>query len=167
MNKKENKDHDVTDGERSDLSRRTFVARAACLTAFGGVLGTMLQGCGGITSPSDVPALQTVNGTRVSGGITVPIDATSPLSAVGSAALVHTSIGDFLVAQTGQNTFVALNAICTHETCTITGFGNQNYVCPCHGSTFDINGRVLGGPAPAALRQYPTQFASGVLTITA
>jgi cytochrome b6-f complex iron-sulfur subunit len=81
--------------------------------------------------------------------------------------LVRTSIGDFLVAHTAQNSFVALNAICTHETCTITGFGNQNYVCPCHGSTFDVNGRVLSGPASVALRQYPTQFASGVVTITA
>jgi cytochrome b6-f complex iron-sulfur subunit len=148
-------------------SRRTFVAQAACLAAFGGVIGTMLPGCGGVTSPSDVPALQTVNGTRVSGGISVAIDAASPLSAVGSAALVQTSIGDFLVGHTAQSTFVALNATCTHQTCTITGFGNQNYVCPCHGSTFDINGRVLGGPAPSPLRQYPTQFTNGVLTISA
>ena len=78
-----------------------------------------------------------------------------------------TSGGDFLVARTAQTSFVALAAICTHQTCTITGFGNQTYVCPCHGSTFDINGRVLGGPAPAPLHQYPTQFTSGVLTITA
>jgi Rieske Fe-S protein len=167
MSETNDKDKEVTAGERSDLSRRTFVVQAACLTAIGGALGTMLQGCGGVTSPSDVPALQTVSGTRVSGGITVQVDAASPLSAVGSAALVHTSIGDFLVAHTAQTTFVALNAICTHQTCTITGFGNQNYVCPCHGSTFDVNGRVLGGPAPSPLRQYPSQFASGVLTITA
>ena len=148
-------------------TRRTFCTRAATVAVFGGALGTILQGCSSPTSPSNVPALPTVNGTRVSGGITLTIDASSPLSAVGNAALVQTSIGDFLVAHTAQNSFVALNAICTHQTCTITGFGNQNYVCPCHGSTFDVNGRVLGGPAPAALHQYPTQFASGVLTITA
>ena len=32
---------------------------------------------------------------------------------------------------------------------------------------FDLNGRVVAGPAPTALRQFPTQFANGVLTITA
>jgi Rieske Fe-S protein len=148
-------------------SRRRFVKQASSLAVFGGTLGAILQGCGGVTSPSDVPALQTVNGTRVAGGVTVAIDASSPLSAVGSAALVRTSIGDFLVGHTGQDSFIALTAVCTHETCTITGFGNQNYVCPCHGSTFDLNGRVLGGPAPAALRQYSTQFSGGTLTITA
>jgi cytochrome b6-f complex iron-sulfur subunit len=148
-------------------TRRTFCAQAATLAIFGGALGTILEGCSSPTSPSNVPSLPTVNGTRVSSGITLTIDASSPLSAVGSAALMQTSIGDFLVAHTAQSSFVALSATCTHQTCTITGFGNQNYVCPCHGSTFDINGRVLGGPAPAALHQYPTQFANGVLTITA
>lgn len=153
----------TSDGER----RRAFCARVAGLAIFSGALGPILEGCGGPTSPSRVPALPTVNGTRVSGGIAVTIDAASPLSAVGSAALAQTASGVFLVAHTAQNAFVAMTAICTHQTCTITGFENQEFVCPCHGSTFDINGRVLGGPAPASLRQYPTQFANGVLTITA
>jgi cytochrome b6-f complex iron-sulfur subunit len=148
-------------------TRRTFCTQAATFAVFGGALGAVLQGCSSPTSPSNVPSLPTLNGTRVSGGITLTIDSSSPLSAVGSAALVQTSIGDFLVAHTAQSSFVALSAICTHQTCTITGFGNQNYVCPCHGSTFDINGRVLAGPAPAPLHPYPNQFTSGVLTITA
>jgi cytochrome b6-f complex iron-sulfur subunit len=152
---------------RDGQSRRTFCMQAATLAVSGGALGTLLQGCSSPTSPGNVPALPLATGTRVSGGITLTIDSASPLSAVGNAALVQTSIGDFLVARTAQTSFVALNAICTHQTCTITGFGNQTYVCPCHGSTFDINGRVLGGPAPTGLHQYPTQFASGVLTITA
>ena len=60
------------------------------------------------------------------------------------------------MAHTAQDSFVALTAICTHETCTITGFDNQHYVCPCHGSTFDVSGHVLGGPAPTSLHQYAT-----------
>jgi cytochrome b6-f complex iron-sulfur subunit len=147
-------------------TRRRFCSQAATLAIFGGALGAMLDGCSP-TSPSNAPPLPIVNGTRVSGGITLAIDANSPLSAVGSAALVQTATGDFLVARTAQDSFVALAAICTHQTCTITGFGSQNYVCPCHGSTFDVNGRVLGGPAPASLHQYATQFTGGVLTIAA
>jgi Rieske Fe-S protein len=71
------------------------------------------------------------------------------------------------VAHTTQNTFVALSAICTHQDCIINLFGNQSYVCPCHGSTFGVNGNVLSGPAPAPLHEYPTQFSGGVLTIAA
>jgi Rieske Fe-S protein len=155
--------HMACDGQ----TRRSFCTHAAKLAIFSGALGAILDGCSSPTSPSTEPSLPIVNGTRVSGGITLAIDSSSPLSAVGSAALVATSIGDFLVGHTAQNSFVALTAVCTHQTCTISGFGNQNYVCPCHGSTFDINGRVLSGPAPASLHQYPTQFTNGVLTITA
>jgi cytochrome b6-f complex iron-sulfur subunit len=133
-------------------TRRTFCAQTATLAIFGGALGAILEGCSSNspTSPSNAAALPTVNGTAVGGGFTLTIDASSPLSPVGSAALVQTAIGDFLVAHTAQTSFVALSAICTHQTCVITGFGNQEYVCPCHGSTYDINGRVLGGPAPAS-----------------
>ena len=148
-------------------TRRKFCTQAASLTIFGGALAAMLEGCSSPTSPSNVASLPTLNGTPVSGGITLTIASGSPLSAVGSAALVETSLGDFLVAHTSQNGFVALSAICTHQTCIITGFANQTYVCPCHGSTYDINGRVTGGPAPASLFRSSTQFSNGVLTITA
>jgi Rieske Fe-S protein len=148
-------------------TRRSFCAHAVTLAVFSGA-GMLFEGCGGSpTAPSNAPLLPTVNGTRTASGITVAIDSSSPLASVGSAALVQTSVGDFLVAHTGQDTYSAMTATCTHQTCTITGFQNQDFVCPCHGSTFDVNGRVLLGPARASLRQYTTQFADGVLTIAA
>jgi cytochrome b6-f complex iron-sulfur subunit len=148
-------------------TRRSFCAHAVTL-AVGSGAGILLDGCGGSsTGPSDVPSLPTLSGTKTASGITLTIDASSPLAATGSAALVQTSVGDFLVAHTGQNTFSAMTAICTHQTCTITGFQNQNFVCPCHGSTFDVSGHVVLGPASASLRQYATQFSNGVLTIAA
>jgi cytochrome b6-f complex iron-sulfur subunit len=137
------------------------------LAAFGGAAGALLQGCSSPTSPSDVPALPTVGASVANGAILVTVDASSPLSNVGSAALVQSSLGFYLVARTGQSAFTALGATCTHQTCTITGFGSSNYVCPCHGSTFDTSGRVLSGPAPSALRQHATQFANNILTISA
>lgn len=46
--------------------------------------------------------------------------------------------------------FYAISAICTHLGCTVkeTSWGFQ---CPCHGSRFDRNGRVIRGPAPKPL----------------
>ena len=52
-----------------------------------------------------------------------------------------------------------------HESCTITGADGTTYVCQCHGSRYNRNGQVLGGPARAALRQFPTTFTDGVVTI--
>lgn len=156
----------MKDTDCNGQTRRGFCAQATALAMFG-AFGAILPGCGSPTSPSDVASLPTANGTPVSGGIAVTIDASSPLSAVGGTALVMTSIGSFLVFRTAQESFMALGATCTHQACTITGFANQTFVCPCHGSTFDTSGRVVRGPASAPLRQYATQFAGNTLTITA
>lgn len=127
----------------------------------------MLPGCGGSpTSPSSAPALPTINASVANGVASLTIDAASPLATVGGAALVQTSSGGFLVSRTGQNTFTALTATCTHEGCTVTGFESPTYVCPCHGSQFTTSGAVVQGPATRALRSFTTQFANNVLTIS-
>jgi Rieske Fe-S protein len=73
--------------------------------------------------------------------------------------------GVFLVSRTTDSSFSAIDAVCSHQSCTVTGADGSAYVCPCHGSRYDRNGRVLNGPATAALRQFPTTFASATLTI--
>jgi Rieske Fe-S protein len=97
--------------------------------------------------------------------VQVQIDSSSPLAAVGGAALVRSSSGYVLVARTGDQAFTALTSICTHQTCTIDGWDGSGYVCPCHGSRFTTSGRVVNGPAPAPLRSFNTAFANNVLTI--
>jgi len=45
-----------------------------------------------------------------------------------------------------------LIAICRHLGCTPNWFQDkQLFICPCHGSIYDIEGNVLGGPAPRTL----------------
>jgi cytochrome b6-f complex iron-sulfur subunit len=81
-------------------------------------------------------------------------------------ALVNSSAGNFLVTRTGTDTFIALTAQCTHEACVVSNSSGQSFVCPCHGSEFDTTGHVIVGPAVAPLRQFQTQFANNVLTIS-
>lgn len=46
----------------------------------------------------------------------------------------------------------ALSATCTHLGCTVRADAESGgFVCPCHGSRYDAEGQVLGGPAPRAL----------------
>jgi cytochrome b6-f complex iron-sulfur subunit len=150
-------------------TRRTFCTHA-CQAASLLALGSVLEGCGGSpTSPSgesSAPALTVVSAAVANGVATVTIGAGSPLASAGGAALVQTVSGNFLVSRTGQSGFTALTAVCTHQNCTITGFQGQDYVCPCHGSQYSTSGSVVSGPATRALRQFATQFANDVLTIS-
>jgi cytochrome b6-f complex iron-sulfur subunit len=147
-------------------TRRKFCSQA-CQAISLVAVGALAESCGGSpTSPSSVPAMSVLNGTVVNNTVTLTIDASSPLVSTGSAAVVQATSGVFLVAHTGQDTFSALNALCTHANCYVTGYQSGTYVCPCHGSEYNTSGRVLSGPAPAALHQYATQFVNNVLTIS-
>jgi cytochrome b6-f complex iron-sulfur subunit len=146
-------------------TRRDFCIHACQTISLATVAGA-LQGCGGSpTSPSEDSPLQMISGTIVNGAVAVTIDAASPLSAVGGAALVQSTAGNFLVARTAQSAFSALTAVCTHQGCTVNGFDNQIFVCPCHGSRYNTSGAVVAGPATRALQQFATEFSNNVLTI--
>jgi cytochrome b6-f complex iron-sulfur subunit len=148
------------------LSRRTLCLHA-CRAASCLALGSLATACGGGgSSPSNVPQLSLVTGNVSGSTVVVQIDSASPVATVGGAAMVRSSGGTFLVARTGPDSFSALTTICTHETCTITGFDSTNYVCPCHGSKFTTTGRVVNGPANAPLRSFATAFANNLLSIS-
>ncbi|MEI7955615.1 MAG: Rieske 2Fe-2S domain-containing protein [Verrucomicrobiota bacterium] len=51
------------------------------------------------------------------------------------------------------NTYRCLSAVCTHLGCTVNR-AETGYHCPCHGSAFDDQGSVKGGPAPRALEWF-------------
>ena len=158
--------NDSTMSDVKEISRRNFCAHA-CQAASCLALGSIIEACGGGGSgPSNVPQLSVINGSVSGSTVVVQIDSTSPLAGVGGAAMVRSSGGSFLVSRTAQETFAALTSTCTHEACTITGFDNTNYVCPCHGSKFTTAGRVINGPANAPLRTFATQFSNNVLTIS-
>lgn len=61
--------------------------------------------------------------------------------------------------------FVALSPVCQHLGCTVNVEGAL-IVCPCHGSMYDREGRVLRGPTERPLIRYPvTKTAEGELLI--
>ena len=116
-------------------------------------------------SARQTSALPIVRGQAEGKHVSVTVASTA-LDAVGGRVRVASNAGGFLVARTGEQTFVALTGTCSHESCQVTDADSEAYVCPCHESRFDAKGEVLRGPAEIPLEQYPTAFADGVLTIT-
>jgi len=153
-----------------DESRRVFFVQT-CQAGASVVLGLglvqLLEACGvndpDILNVADIPILNVPSSNAV---VTLTIDSNSPLFGIGTAALVRYGSGSLLTAHTVEDTFIAVTAICTHESCEITGYANQTYICRCHGSQFNTSGHVVQGPAGRALRTFATQFTNPQLTIT-
>ncbi len=57
-----------------------------------------------------------------------------------------------------QDGFAVLAAVCTHLGCIVAQTA-EGFDCPCHGSRFGRDGRVLRGPAPGALTWYALSLA--------
>lgn len=70
------------------------------------------------------------------------------------AATVHFKEGVYLIeAQDGP---FALSGRCTHLGCILNHDPlSQRFVCPCHGSVFEISGRWISGPAKKDLLSLP------------
>ncbi len=52
----------------------------------------------------------------------------------------------------------ALSTTCTHLGCIVSP-SDTGFSCPCHGSRYDQDGNVTGGPAPKALAWYKVSLA--------
>jgi cytochrome b6-f complex iron-sulfur subunit len=57
-----------------------------------------------------------------------------------------------------ENRIAAISTTCTHLGC-IIGTSDTGFACPCHGSRFDFDGNVVGGPAPKPLPWYQVNLA--------
>jgi menaquinol-cytochrome c reductase iron-sulfur subunit len=61
---------------------------------------------------------------------------------------------------------VAFGPQCTHLACAYHWEMEQGkFMCPCHGSIFSIDGKVLAGPAPRPLDRYLTKIENNRLQI--
>ena len=56
---------------------------------------------------------------------------------------------NFVIVRDSRGLY-AISTTCTHLGCTVAPTA-QGFACPCHGSRFDADGNVVGGPAPRAL----------------
>jgi Rieske Fe-S protein len=61
----------------------------------------------------------------------------------------------FFVVRNGGELF-ALSSFCTHRKCKLVSESQRSFYCPCHGSTFDVGGKVTEGPATRDLPRLPS-----------
>lgn len=70
-----------------------------------------------------------------------------------TSVVTHAAIRLYVVRM--PRGFFAMSNICTHLGCITQWHEDANMVeCPCHGSEFAMNGRVIRGPAPRPLPHF-------------
>jgi thiosulfate dehydrogenase (quinone) large subunit len=168
-------------GAGEDRTRRVLLGGAAAV----GVL--VLLGIAAIARGSDSDNSDDAGdsaGTAPTTGAVASSDSSTPASGTSAAAatgpeLVATSAvpvgqgkqvkdpknGDpAWVLQLSAGQFTALNAICPHQGCTV-GFvsAKDGFACPCHGSRFAADGKLLGGPATRGLTTIPVTVTGGAV----
>lgn len=74
--------------------------------------------------------------------------------------------GKFYLCRLENGGFLAVSRQCTHLGCTVPwNETERKFICPCHGSTFDIRGDRLSPPALRPLDLYPVSIAGGRLKV--
>lgn len=72
----------------------------------------------------------------------------------------NSPVGAVLVVRTNSGSKLsAVNPSCTHAGCPVGWQAkSQKFVCPCHGSEFGTDGKVLKGPASKPLKTYQAKI---------
>jgi cytochrome b6-f complex iron-sulfur subunit len=69
------------------------------------------------------------------------------------------------IVNNGKDLF-ALSPVCSHLGCLVTwNRAKGQFLCPCHGGRYDIEGRVISGPPPAPLTRLPMKIEGGKVYI--
>lgn len=71
----------------------------------------------------------------------------------------------YLVAGKGDE-LRALSPVCTHLGCMVRlDRKKEEFICPCHGGKYDIQGNVIAGPPPAPLTELPVKIVDNQIAI--
>lgn len=109
-----------------ELNRRTFLILGATFTA----------GCA--ATPGGAPVV-VANRERV-------VNAGPAAQYLADGVYARFRDRGFFLVRRGAGWF-ALSAICPHRRCKLEAEPDRTFYCPCHGSTFNADGKVTEGPA--------------------
>jgi len=89
-------------------------------------------------------------------GMPIAVDALLTTAKPGEPILVRglpkTDLAYLVITEGPKIAPYAIKPICTHLGCTVNWHEDKDrFICPCHGSQYDPQGRVVHGPAPRAL----------------
>lgn len=168
-------DNDVNPKNPKDKSKRDFVVLTASSLAAVGAVCSVLPLVDSLNPSSDTLALSTIDVdlSNVKPGQTITVkwrgkpifirnrtpEEVQSAKETPMSSLVDPQTDQARVKPGHENWLVTVG-ICTHLGCVpLDQKGDYNgWFCPCHGSHYDISGRIRKGPAPTNLAIPPYEF---------
>ena len=144
--------------------RQTLVGSGVTLAA-----GTV-AGCASYGTPPAAPAAAPESGTGAAAptpGAAAEANtlATTADVPVGSGVIVGEGDQAVVLTQPTAGQFEGFSAVCTHAGCTLAEVVGTHINCPCHGSSFNLDGTVARGPAKRPLDPKPVAVNGDSITL--
>ena len=134
------------------MQRKDFIKQCsfACLGLMG--LSAIVESCGTSKSLSG-----NIDGSKK---LSIPLTSflrSSKSNKYNSYIVVRNDSLNYpiVVYRNGENTYTALLLRCSHQQNELSVSG-ELLTCPAHGSSFNMKGEVVNGPAEMKLREFPT-----------
>ena len=90
------------------------------------------------------------------------LDRVEKLKTTGGSVLLKVEGLPLLFVRESEETIRGVDPTCTHRKCTVEYNKNRKqFICPCHGSRYDLEGKVLKGPAEKPLKNLNAHLESG------
>jgi cytochrome b6-f complex iron-sulfur subunit len=102
-------------------------------------------------------------------GFPVPLDKWVKNHKANDRELVQGLKGEpyYLISTADGIKDFAILSVCTHLGCVVPWVVSSNkFCCPCHGSQYDENGKVVRGPAPLSLALAHTSVVDGNVAVS-
>lgn len=141
------------------FDRRDFLVLAA-----GASLGASGIFVGATIIQALMPPARSIDGLTDVGPFVV-----ARLSDLQIGVPVLTDYGDdrVFVVKTSPATAIVFDAACPHARCTLRFSEDSNrFECPCHASSFSIEGKKLGGPSPRDMVLAATEVMNGEVIVS-
>jgi Rieske Fe-S protein len=149
------------------IGRRAVVAGAG-VAVIG--MGLVVAGCSaGTTSGTETSGTGSPSsgsgGSGSGGGAAAAGAALGPTSdvPVGGAHLYPDQA--VVVTQPAAGTYQGFSTTCPHQGCAVSRIEGASLVCPCHGSTFALDGSVTQGPAKKGLTAKAVTVTGGQIAV--
>ena len=149
------KDNDSVDHSKQKQTRRKFLGSLALKAASLGAITTIGRRLGFTSQAQQKSVLATIK-----------LSEHPELNHVGGSVLIKKSPrGELLIIRSEEAKYTALSNVCPHRGCHVEVKSKDLMRCPCHHSTYKLDGTYISGPAHASLRKFMFSQDGDLVTI--